>query len=475
MKSTAHAFKKQARAALENGDLQRALARAKGGFVDKRRAAIDALPEFEHLRKAAREIKEHTLAHLDYYLERFEAQVLANGGHVHWARTPSEAREIVVGLCKRAGAKRITKGKSMVGEEVAINDALERAGFEVIETDLGEYVIQLAKEPPSHIIAPAVHKTRDQVTELFHEHHGRYGLHERVTEVPAIVNEARQVLREGFLSADVGITGANFLIAETGSVAIVTNEGNGDLTSTLPRVHIATASIEKVVPTLEDVTTILRLLARSATGQEMSSYTSFFTGPRRDKDLDGPEEFHVVLLDNGRSQMLGNDYHEMLRCIRCGACLNHCPVYSAIGGHAYGWVYPGPMGSVLTPLMIGLREAGHLPNACTLNGRCQEVCPMSIPLPDMLRALRIDQFEQQLTPPRVRMGLAAWAFLVRRPRLYQWLTAAAIRALGALGRKRGRFRRLPLAGGWTRARDLPAPEGRTFQMQWRRARKGRSQ
>ncbi len=474
MKSTAHAFEKQAKAALEDSDLQRAMARAKGGFIDKRRDAIHALPEFEQLRAAAREIKEHTLAHLDYYLERFEQQVLANGGQVHWARTPSEAREIVIGLCKRAGAKRITKGKSMVGEEVAINDALERAGFEVIETDLGEYVIQLAKEPPSHIIAPAVHKTRDQVTELFHTHHARYGLHERVTEVPAIVNEARQVLREGFLSADVGITGANFLIAQTGSIAIVTNEGNGDLTSTLPRVHIATASIEKVVPTLEDVTIILRLLARSATGQEMSSYTSFFTGPRRDKDLDGPEEFHVVLLDNGRSQMLGNEYHEMLRCIRCGACLNHCPVYGAIGGHAYGWVYPGPMGSVLTPLMVGLREARHLPNACTLNGRCQEVCPMSIPLPDMLRALRIDQFEQQLTPPRARMGLAAWAFLVRRPRLYQWVTAAAMRALAALGRKRGRFRRLPLAGGWTRARDLPAPQGQTFQTQWRQARKGRA-
>jgi len=475
MKSTAHAFKAQAKIALANADLQRALGRAKGGFVDKRRAAIAALPEFEQLRAAAREIKEHALAHLDYYLARFESQVLANGGHVHWARTPEEARAIVVDICKGANARRITKGKSMVGEEIAINEALEGAGFEVIETDLGEYVIQLAKEPPSHIIAPAVHKTRDQVTELFHQYHGKYGLHERVTEIPAIVNEARQVLREGFISADVGITGANFLIAETGSTVIVTNEGNGDLTSTLPRIHIVTAGIEKLVPTLEDATTIMRLLARSATGQEMGSYTTFSTGPRRAEDLDGPLAYHVVLLDNGRSQMLGNEFHEMLRCIRCGACLNHCPVYSAIGGHAYGWVYPGPMGSVLTPLMVGLREAGHLPNACTLNGRCQEVCPMSIPLPEMLRSLRMREFEQHLTPARVRLGLAAWAFLVKRPRLYQPVMAAAMAVLGMFGRRRGRFKHLPLAGGWTRVRDMPAPEGQTFQRAWRKARRGSRQ
>lgn len=475
MKSTAHAFKAQAKIALANADLQRALGRAKGGFVDKRRAAIAALPEFEQLRAAAREIKEHALAHLDYYLARFESQVLANGGHVHWARTPEEARAIVVDICKGANARRITKGKSMVGEEIAINEALEGAGFEVIETDLGEYVIQLAKEPPSHIIAPAVHKTRDQVTELFHQYHGKYGLHERVTEIPAIVNEARQVLREAFISADVGITGANFLIAETGSTVIVTNEGNGDLTNTLPRIHIVTAGIEKVVPTLEDATTIMRLLARSATGQEMGSYTTFSTGPRRNEDLDGPLEYHVVLLDNGRSQMLGNEFHEMLRCIRCGACLNHCPVYSAIGGHAYGWVYPGPMGSVLTPLMVGLREAGHLPNACTLNGRCQEVCPMSIPLPEMLRSLRMREFEQHLTPARVRLGLVAWAFLVKRPRLYQPVMAAAMAILGMFGRRRGRFKRLPLAGGWTRVRDMPAPEGQTFQRAWRKAHRGSRQ
>ncbi|MGI9304768.1 MAG: LutB/LldF family L-lactate oxidation iron-sulfur protein [Gammaproteobacteria bacterium] len=469
MKSQAHAFRSRATIALTDTALQQALGNAKGGFVDKRAAAVGALPEFAELRRTAKEIKEHTLAHLDFYLERFERQVQASGGHVHWARTAEEACEIVTRICGDAG-KRVTKGKSMVGEEIAINDALTAAGHEVVETDLGEYIIQLADEPPSHIIAPAVHKTRGQISDLFEEHHAQYGLNQRVTEIPDIVDEARGVLRAKFLAADVGITGANLMIAETGSTAIVTNEGNGDLTSVLPKIHIVTASIEKIVPTLDDASTILRVLARSATGQEMSSYTTFFTGPRREGDLDGPEEFHVVLLDNGRSEILGGEYREILRCIRCGACLNHCPVYGSVGGHAYGWVYSGPVGSVLTPLLQGLKEAGNLPNACTLNGRCQEVCPMSIPLPQMLRSLRKAEFSEKLTPPRTRLGLAVWAWLARRPRLYRAVTGAIIGILNVLGRKRGRFTRLPLARGWTAARDLPAPQGRTFMSQWRTAR-----
>lgn len=463
MQSSAHEFKRRSEAALLDPELKRAMGKAKGGFQEKRRNAVDSLPEFEALKQAARELKEHTLHHLDFYLERYEQAVAAAGGQVHWASTTEEAREIILKICRNAGAKRVTKGKSMVGEEMGINEALERAGFEPVETDLGEYIIQLAKEPPSHIIAPAVHKTKDQITDLFHAHHQKYGLTGRVTEVAAIVNEARTVLRDKFLSADVGITGANFLIAETGSSIIVTNEGNGDLTNTLPRVHIVTAGIEKVLPTLEDVSTILRLLARSATGQEMSVYTTFSTGPRRGNDLDGPSEYHVVLLDNGRSQMLGNEFHEMLRCIRCGACLNHCPVYQAVGGHAYGWVYPGPMGSVLTPLMVGLDKSFDLPNACTLNGRCKEVCPMSIPLPDMLRKLRERGYDQRLTPPRARAALRLWAYFARRPKLYHLATRIGMGLLGALGKRRGRISWLPFAGGWTDARDLPAPQGVTFQ------------
>ena len=470
MKSAAHDFPARARSALNNPDLARALAKARTGFVDRRLAVVETLPEFQALRRVAREIKEHTLQHLDHYLERFEARVRTHGGHVHWASTPAEARAIVVDICRTAGAERVTKGKSMVAEEIGLNDALEDAGFEVIETDLGEYIIQLANEPPSHIIVPAIHKTKDQISDLFHAHHAKYGLTERQTEATALVGEARAVLREKFQSADVGITGANFLVAETGSSVIVTNEGNGDLTNTLPRVHVVTAAIEKVVPTLDDMSTILRLLARSATGQETTAYTTVSSGPRRAGDLDGPEEYHVVLVDNGRSQMLGNEFHEMLRCIRCGACMNHCPVYHAVGGHAYGWVYVGPMGSVLTPLIVGLDEARNLPNACTLNGRCAEVCPMEIPLADLIRKLREREFDERITPPRVRLALRAWAFMARRPALYRLATSIGMRVLGLAGSFRGRFRRLPLAGGWTGTRDLPAPEGRTFMSAWSKRR-----
>ncbi len=466
MQPSSRHFPDRAQAALENPELRVAMGRAKGGFIDKRRRALERFPEFEALREAGKEIKEHALSHLDYYLERFEDRVTASGGAVHWAASAEDACRIVVDLCRNAEARHVTKGKSMVGEEIGINEALEAAGIERMETDLGEYIIQLADEPPSHIIAPAVHKTRQQVSELFHRHHRALGYTEVQSEVADLVNEARSVLRDKFLNADVGITGANFLIAETGSVMLVTNEGNGDLTNTLPRVHIVTAGIEKVVPTLEDASTLLRLLTRSATGQEMSTYTTLTTGPRGREDLDGPNEFHVVLVDNGRSQMLGNEFRPMLRCIRCGACMNHCPVYSSVGGHAYGWVYVGPMGSVLTPLMVGLEEAGHLPNACTMNGRCEEVCPMGIPLPDMLRALRRRQFEDGLGSRRARLALAAWGWLARRPRLYRRLAGIGVRVLSLLGR-RGRLRRLPFASGWTGARDLPAPSGRTFLRAWR--------
>ena len=423
MKSTTHAFKFQAKQALKNVNLQNALARSKSHFIDKRRAAVDALPEFESLRQRAREIKEHTLAHLDSYLEDFEKQVLASGGQVHWAETPKAACDQILSICQAVKAQYVTKGKSMISEEIALNSALTQAGIEVVETDLGEYIIQLAKEPPSHIIAPAVHKTREEVADLFYQHHGKT---EHLTEISDLVKEARKVLRSKFLRADVGITGANFLIAETGSTVIVTNEGNGDLTNTLPRVHIVVASIEKIVPTLEDCTTLLRVLARSATGQEMTTYTTFSTGPRRSEDLDGPEEFHIVLLDNGRSDMLGNEFHDMLRCIRCGACLNHCPVYGAVGGHAYGWVYPGPMGSVLTPLLLGIKEAENLPNASTLCGRCEEVCPMQIPLPKLLHHLRTKKIQNHWL-------LNFWAFFAKRPRLYHRLTSLTIPLLNKLG------------------------------------------
>ncbi len=447
--------------ALHDPNLQRALANAAGGFIGKRAKAVAEVPEFEALREAARQRKDEILAELDLWLERYEAQVRAVGGQVHWARDAEDARAIIRALCARAGAKTVAKGKSMVSEEIGLNEALAADGLEVIETDLGEYIVQLAKEPPSHIIAPAVHKTKEQVAELFAEHHGG----PPKTTVPELVTEARQQLRRAFFRADVGITGANFLIAETGASIIVTNEGNGDLTQTLARVHIVTAGIEKVIPTLEDATLFLRLLARSATGQDTETYTTYSMGPRRADDPDGPQEYHVVLVDNGRSRMLGGPWRPMLRCIRCGACMNHCPVYGAIGGHAYGWVYPGPMGSVLTPLFVGLDTAYDLPNACTLNGRCGEVCPVKIPLPDLIREVRHAQQRDGLHPPAEQRVKALWRRVAERPALYHGLERLAVRLLATLGHK-GRIRRLPGLSGWTDARDLPAPAGRTFLELW---------
>jgi L-lactate dehydrogenase complex protein LldF len=467
VKLTPTDFKAQATIALKNENLQRALARTKSHFIDKRQAAIENLPEFDRLRQRAVEIKEHTLAHLDFYLEYFEKQVHEQGGQIHWANTPSSACQQIISICQIAQAQQIIKGKSMISEEIGLNRALERAGFTVTETDLGEYIIQLAQEPPSHIIAPAVHKTKEEVAQLFNHHHHHYHFDPQATTIPDLVAQARQVLRDKFLAADVGITGANFLIAETGSTVIVTNEGNGDLTSTLPRVHIVVASIEKVVPTLEDMSILLRLLARSATGQEMTAYTTLTTGSRRSDDLDGPTEFHVVLVDNGRSQILGSEFHDILRCIRCGACLNHCPVYGAVGGHAYGWVYPGPLGAVLTPLLLDLNTAIDLPNASTLCGRCEEVCPLQIPLPRLLRYHRIQAHQAKLSPVITRFTLRIWAFFARHVRFYQWFTAFNIRLLGRLGQNKGRFRYLPFLGAWTTSRDMPAPQGKTFMAMWK--------
>jgi L-lactate dehydrogenase complex protein LldF len=460
-------FKENTREALADAQLQRALKNVPRGFIDKRAKAKARLPEFEALREEARAIKDHTMAHLDLYLEHYENKVTAAGGQVHYAATAQEARTLVLRILARLGAKSVTKGKSMVSEEMALNEAMAEAGIAPVETDLGEYIIQLRGEHPSHIIAPAVHLNKDQIEADFRAVHRHLPPDRQLTEGSQLVDEARRVLREKFIAADAGITGANFLVAETGTSIIVTNEGNGDLTQALPGAHIVLAAIDKLVPTLEDASTILRLLARSATGQEFSAYTTFSTGPRRAIDPDGPCEYHVVILDNGRSGMIGTVFQDMLRCIRCGACLNHCPVYQAIGGHAYGWVYPGPMGAVLTPALVGIEESAHLPNASTFCGRCEEVCPMKIPLPGMMRHWRNREFERHLSPAAMRWGLRAWVFFVTRPALYRLATGAAARVLKIWSWGRGRSRRVPLAGSWTRYRDLPAPEGRTFMAQWK--------
>ncbi len=462
MLATSPAFKENASRAMADPGLQKALARTRPQNPAKRAAAVAGLPEFEQLRDIGRDIKNHTLAHLDFYLEEWEANVLASGGHVHWCSTADDARAAVLKICQAAGARTVTKGKSMVSEELAINDHLEKHGIKPIETDLGEYILQIRNEAPSHIIGPAFHLNREDWEESFRAVHTHLPKDRVFAEKKDIQAEARTLLRDKFLAADVGITGANFLIAETGSSVIVTNEGNGDLTQTIPRVHIALATIEKIVPTLEDATSLLRLLARSATGQDFSVYTTFSTGGRRPGDLDGPEEYHVVIVDNGRSAMIGTEFQDMLRCIRCAACMNHCPVYQTVGGHAYGWVYPGPMGSVLTPTLIGVDKAGHLPNASTFCGKCESVCPVKIPLPKMMRHWREREFERHLSPATTRTNLAVWAWVARRPQLYRLATGMAARLLKLVGGSKGRIASLPFAGSWTKTRDLPAPEGETF-------------
>jgi L-lactate dehydrogenase complex protein LldF len=452
-------FKARASEKLRDVQLRRALDHARGKFVDKRAHSLGDFDDFEATREHARQIRDRVIDDLDLYLEEFERAATARGAHVHWAETAGDVNRIVCEIAAQRGVKKAVKSKSMITEECGLNDAMEAAGIEVIETDLGEYILQLANEPPSHIVAPVVHKPKDEVSDLFAEKHKL----PRKTGIAELCREAREVLRPHFLSADMGITGANFLIAETGSSLIVTNEGNGRLVTTLPRVHVAITGIEKVVPTLEDVSTLLRLLTRSATGQPITNYVSITTGPRGRSDSDGPEHFHIVLVDAGRSKLLRTEFAPMLRCIRCGACMNHCPVYQSIGGHAYGWVYPGPMGSVLTPLYVGIENALDLPQASTFCKHCEVVCPVKIPLPDLMRSLREKQFEQKLRPWGERASLKLWGWLALRPSLYAFAAKLAARTLSILGGKDKSIRHLPLASGWTVGRDFPAPEGKTFR------------
>jgi L-lactate dehydrogenase complex protein LldF len=452
-------FKQTAKVKLDDPVLQQAMLKAKGKFVDKRAEAVRAMPNWEAIRTHAAAIRDRCIANLDAYLLEFEANATRRGAVVHWAESAEQACQIVTAIARENGVKRITKSKSMVTEEINLNAALEAAGMAVIETDLGEYILQLADEPPSHIVAPAVHKNREQVADLFEKAHGK----PRLTDIPAMTREAREVLREHFLNADMGISGANFVIAETGTTLTVTNEGNADLVTTVPKIHCVVTGIEKVIPTLEDFATLIRLLPRSATGQTAANYLTLTTGVKAPDETDGPTQMHIVLVDAGRTRLIGGDLQSMLRCIRCGACMNHCPVYQNIGGHSYGWVYPGPMGSVLTPVYVGLENAGDLPNAATFCGECQVVCPVKIPLPDLMRKLREQQVNRNLRPFSEKAAIAAWSYAVRRPRLYALLTRMGARFAKLLGGKDQRIKRLPGLDGWTDGRDMPAPPGKTFR------------
>src|SRR5215813_626249 len=416
-------FDENAKAALADSQLRGALRNATSLFGKRRLAAARSLSNWEDLRSQARAIKDDVLLHLDKYLEEFVQQAEKHGAKFHWARDAAEANAIICELAIERGALTIVKSKSMTTEETHLNDALEAADIQVVETDLGEYIIQLAEETPSHIIAPAIHKTKHQIAELFTQELGM----PPTDDIARLTSTARATLRDRFAAADIGISGVNFGIAETGTILIVENEGNIRLTTSLPRLHIAVMGIEKVVPRFADVDVFLKLLPRSGTGQKLTTYQSFITGTKRALEDEGPEEVHILLLDNGRSRMLAHPVtRQSLACIRCGACLNACPVYQQIGGHAYGSVYPGPIGSVITPQLIGIEKAAQLPYASSLCGACREVCPVKIDIPRLLLHLRgeISAKGEGKGGLKERLAFKFWAMIMMRPWLYEKSAAA---------------------------------------------------
>lgn len=438
-----------------------ALATGARRFSDHRRQAVAEFAPMDDLRDRARQIRLHTLANLDRYLRRFADALESAGGNVFFAADAKEANDYVVRLAQARDVQSIVKSKSMLTEEIHLNDALESAGIEVVETDLGELIVQLSGDRPSHIIAPVLHKTRFEVGRLFEE---RLGV--PYTDDPIELNAiARRHLRHIFLTADMGISGVNVAVAETGSICTVTNEGNGRLSTTAPGIHVAILGAERIVPSIGDMSVMLEVLARSATGQKLSVYTNVVTGPRRPGEPDGPDELHVVIVDNGRSKVLEGESSEILACIRCGACLNVCPVYRTVGGHAYGSVYPGPVGSVLTPALFDLEEWADLPYASTLCGACLEVCPVRIDIPSLLLERRRMAIESKTGPMWMRRPLRAYAGAATHPRRFR----ALLRLGGIAGRlfRSGWARRLPWRGAaWTLGRDLQMP-GKSFHRVWR--------
>ena len=446
------AFRAAAAAKVADPHAQQALDEATGRLYGHRVAAWDELEDVEALRERAREIRTRTMADLPAHVDAFARAVEARGGRVHRAADAAEAREAVVGVCRAAGARRAAKSKSMATEEIGLNPALEEAGIEVVETDLGEYILQLGGEHPVHIVAPAIEKTAAEVAELFSRVEGA----PVSSDLAELTATARRRLRDVFLTADVGITGANFGVAETGTICLVSNEGNARLVSSLPRVHVAVMGLERVVPTLDEVAVLLQLLARSATGQKLTSYTTLVTGPRRAGETDGPEELHVVLVDNGRTGILDGPYREMLNCIRCGACINVCPVYRKAGGAAYGPVLSGPMGAVYGPLLAGLEQAPDLPHASSLCGACTAACPVKIPLHELLLDLRRDGVSARIAPLGERLAFTLWSLAWSRPATYR-LSARLARLGAPLGGLAGPGR------AWARGRALPRLARRHFR------------
>jgi L-lactate dehydrogenase complex protein LldF len=468
------AFDEKIRKTTADAQLQLAVYTATGRLMDKRRAVIggDKLPEYQELRTQANTIKRHTIENLDYYIEQFEANVVAHGGKVVFCKDGTEVTDFVLGLAKERAARLIVKSKSMTTEEIDFNERLEHHGLESVETDLGEYIIQLAHERPYHIVAPALHMTRYDVAGLFS---ARLGVPEEVV-IEKQTRIAREVLRQKFLAADIGVSGANFLVADSGAVVLVENEGNARLTTSAPKIHIAVAGIEKLIPRASDLATFLKLLGRSATGQPLTVYTSFLSGPRRGEEIDGPDEFYVVLLDNGRTKLLADrEKRQSLYCIRCGACLNHCPVYRKIGGHSFPWVYSGPIGAIITPQFLGVTHEPGLPFASSLCGACAEVCPVKIDIPKILLELRseVKKTEAREGGSRLeRLGFRLWAWAMRHPKIYEMagMVASSLAPApegGAWIRSVSGVMNLPPVQAWLSQRDLPPSPAKSFRQMWR--------
>jgi L-lactate dehydrogenase complex protein LldF len=470
MESKTKQFKKAAAATIANPELQSRLRNLYDGFYKARDRAVDATPNWDELSDKGRAIKAHTIQHLGHYLEMAEAIVIKSGGKVYFAKDAEAANKYVLDLARSRGVRSAIKSKSMISEEMGLNQRLEQAGIEAVETDLGEYLIQLKGETPYHIIAPAIHMSKADAASVL-QAQSDVPIGDSIEEM---AGAARVQLREKFVVADMGITGVNFLVAETGTVVLVTNEGNGRMSTSMPPIHVAIMGMEKVVPSMEDLGTMLRLLVRSATGQRLSSYVTTVTGPRRESDVDGPDEFHLVIVDNGRSKMLADpEMREALYCLRCGACLNACPVYRKVGGHSYGWVYSGPIGAVVSPMLTSLPEARDLPHASSLCGACREICPVRIDIPRMLLHMRSELAEGRVDPKAKsvplmeRLSMKAWRMSVASPMM--------LRISNRLGRilqmplaRAGRINKLPPPlSGWTRHRTFPVLAKRPFRDRWK--------
>lgn len=446
--------------AIHNKDLQEAVSAGTRTAYKKRQVAMFAHSDEhgEFMRQQAAEAKRRALRDLPDLLEQAETNLTKNGFNVEWAIDAAEANKLVLEIARRHGVETVTKSKSMLSEELGVNHAMEAAGLRVVETDLGEYIIQLNNEPPSHIVAPVIHKTKAEIRDIFIRELGM----ESTDDAGEMVAFARKMLRDDFLNADMGISGGNFIIAETGSLGLVMNEGNGRMCTTMPRVHIALVGIEKLVETVEDYTTLTQVLPRSGTGQNLTVYTNILNGPSRDEEDDGPDHVYVIFVDNGRSDIYATNYAEALACIRCGACQNACPVYRSTGGHAYGWVYGGPIGAVLTPLYVGLENAAPLPHASSLCGSCKQVCPVDIDLPRMLLDLRWDLVQSGVSKTGWNMGMKMWAIGMTSPARY---------GLGGVAARAGQFVMgdyMPgVLGNWTKFRDFPEFAPKSFHQLWK--------